>query len=52
MFTGQDMTAAGQLLKHTWAPGFLLAGVACLTLKDAADRDRLEASTFRWVSQL
>eukprot|EP00775_Hariotina_reticulata_P000890 gene890-1213_t len=47
MFTGQAMTPAGHLLKHTWAAGFLLAGVSCLVLKDAADRDRLGASTFR-----
>ncbi|WIA31838.1 hypothetical protein OEZ86_002705 [Tetradesmus obliquus] len=47
IFTGQPMTAAGQLLKHTWAPGFLLAGAACWVLADAADRGRLGASTFR-----
>ncbi|KAF6265767.1 hypothetical protein COO60DRAFT_1633231 [Scenedesmus sp. NREL 46B-D3] len=47
IFTGQPMTAAGELLKHTWAPGFLLAGAACLVLSDAADRSRLGASTFR-----
>jgi hypothetical protein len=41
------MTAAGELLKHTWAPGFLLAGAACWVLSDAADRGRLGASTFR-----
>jgi len=35
------------LLRHTWAPGFLLAGVAALNLRDAADRDRLGASTFK-----
>eukprot|EP00882_Tetradesmus_deserticola_P027526 GHRQ01030511.1.p1 GENE.GHRQ01030511.1~~GHRQ01030511.1.p1 ORF type:complete len:233 (-),score=55.08 GHRQ01030511.1:164-862(-) len=47
IFTGQPMTAAGELLKHTWAPGFLLAGAACWVLSDAADRGRLGASTFR-----
>jgi len=40
-------SAAGQLLKHTWSPGFLLAAVACINLKDAADRGRLGASTFK-----
>jgi hypothetical protein len=35
------------LLKHTWAPGFLLAGGASLVLRDAADRGRLGASTFK-----
>jgi hypothetical protein len=32
--------ASTQLLQHTWAPGFLLASVAALNLKDAADRGR------------
>ncbi|KAF5843108.1 hypothetical protein DUNSADRAFT_2144 [Dunaliella salina] len=40
-------SAAGQLLKHTWSPGFLLAAAACINLKDAADRGRLSASTFK-----
>jgi hypothetical protein len=31
------------LIKHTWAPGFLLSAVACLNLRDAAERNRLGA---------
>lgn len=51
IFTGQAMTPAGVLLKHTWAPGFLLAAGACYVLKDAADRGRLGASTFVRLNQ-
>lgn len=47
IFTGQPMTATGELLKHTWAPGFLLAAAACWVLGDAADRNRMSAGTFR-----
>lgn len=46
MFTG-GTTVVGQLLKYTWAPGFLLCAVVCYVLKDAADRGRLGASTFK-----
>lgn len=47
IFTGEPLSAAAELLKHTWAPGFLLAAAACWVLSDAADRNRLAASTFR-----
>lgn len=46
LFVG-DLTPTSALLKHTWAPGFLLAGLSCLMLRGAADRGRLGASTFR-----
>lgn len=35
MFTA-PLTPVALLLKHTWAPGFLLCGAACLVLKGAA----------------
>eukprot|EP00879_Flechtneria_rotunda_P005419 GHRR01005712.1.p1 GENE.GHRR01005712.1~~GHRR01005712.1.p1 ORF type:complete len:394 (+),score=124.42 GHRR01005712.1:253-1434(+) len=47
IFTGDGMTPATELLKHTWSPGFLLSAAACVVLRDAADRNRLAASTFR-----
>ncbi|KIZ02060.1 hypothetical protein MNEG_5898 [Monoraphidium neglectum] len=46
LFTA-PVTPLALLLKHTWAPGFLLAGGASLVLRDAADRGRLGASTFK-----
>jgi hypothetical protein len=45
MFIG-EVTPLGHLLKHIWAPGFLLCGVVSYIQKDAADRGRLGASTF------
>lgn len=47
IFTGEQLSTVGLLLKHTWAPGFLLAAGSCYVLKDAADRGRLGASTFK-----
>lgn len=48
LFTGGDATTPlALLLKRTWAPGFWMAGAACAVLRDAADRGRLGASTFR-----
>ena len=41
------VTPLAQLLKHTWSPGFWLAGASCLVLRDAADRGRLGAGTFK-----
>ncbi|KAI8472114.1 MAG: hypothetical protein J3K34DRAFT_415175 [Monoraphidium minutum] len=46
MFTA-PLSPLALLLKHTWAPGFLLSGAACLVLRDAADRGRLGAGTFK-----
>jgi hypothetical protein len=55
LFTGGDAsTPLALLLKRTWAPGFWMAGAACAVLRDAADRGRLGASTFRrlnWASR-
>ncbi|GBF87319.1 hypothetical protein Rsub_00030 [Raphidocelis subcapitata] len=47
IFTGATVTPVGLLLKHTWAPGFWMCGAACLVLRDAADRGRLGATTFK-----
>ncbi|MEW5318908.1 MAG: hypothetical protein WDW38_010092 [Sanguina aurantia] len=44
---GAAETTVALLLKRTWAPGFWLAAVACVSLGDAAERGRLGASTFR-----
>ncbi|GFH24926.1 uncharacterized protein HaLaN_22806, partial [Haematococcus lacustris] len=46
LFLGTE-SATALLLKHTWAPGLLLTAVASLNLRDAADRGRLGASTFK-----
>eukprot|EP00200_Dunaliella_tertiolecta_P011206 CAMPEP_0202387414 /NCGR_PEP_ID=MMETSP1127-20130417/71966_1 /ASSEMBLY_ACC=CAM_ASM_000462 /TAXON_ID=3047 /ORGANISM="Dunaliella tertiolecta, Strain CCMP1320" /LENGTH=279 /DNA_ID=CAMNT_0048988403 /DNA_START=265 /DNA_END=1104 /DNA_ORIENTATION=+ len=35
------------LLERTCAPGLLLASLACLNIRDAADRSRMGASTFK-----
>jgi hypothetical protein len=42
-------SAAGQLLKHTWSPGFILAAVACINLK--VRQDRLRAGVFNELVQ-
>lgn len=47
LFTGDPYSAISPLIKGLWAPGFFLAGVMSYVLKDAADRDRLGASTFK-----
>lgn len=47
LFIGETGGASSELIKHTWAPGFVLAAVASINLKDAADRGRLGASTFK-----
>ncbi|KAG1664590.1 hypothetical protein FOA52_012533 [Chlamydomonas sp. UWO 241] len=44
---GSPITDVSMFLKATWAPGFLLAAVACVVLSDAADRGRLSGGTFR-----
>lgn len=46
LFAG-EVTPLAQLLKFTWAPGFLLAAVACLVLKSGAERGRLGGGTFK-----
>lgn len=41
------LAAAAGLLEGTLAPGLLLGAVAAWNLRDAADRGRLNASTFK-----
>lgn len=49
MITG-DIGATGQYLKRKLGAGMLIGGVVHYVLKDAADRGRLGASTFRQLN--